>query len=139
MRLLASVLLLASCAGSAPCPQKDCASGLSVDVVTAADGAYTVAVSTDAGSGSCTFVLPLSSGEEPSCDQGDLDFFMEQRGDRVVSIEFQGDTPEELDIVVDLDGATIYDQTLAPSYQVEQPNGPDCPPTCSFAEEEITL
>jgi hypothetical protein len=32
------------------------------------------------------------------------------------------------------DGVVVFDQTFSPAYQVFQPNGPDCGPTCHEAQ-----
>lgn len=49
------------------------------------------------------------------------------------------DTPQSAEITVNAeDGSWKRSLTTSPTYEVIQPNGPGCPPTCHFARLTIT-
>jgi hypothetical protein len=51
---------------------------------------------------------------------------------------FTGFTPTQVTIRVTWSGGSA-EEVVTPSYEVVQPNGPDCPPTCRLAVVTITL
>ena len=49
-----------------------------------------------------------------------------------------GAVPESVEISVSAeDGSWNGSRSMSPIYQLNQPNGPDCPPTCRFARLTI--
>ena len=50
----------------------------------------------------------------------------------------QGETPESITVEIGWEGEAFKD-TFIPQYEEFQPNGPDCPPTCSVATVEINF
>lgn len=51
---------------------------------------------------------------------------------------FEGFTPFQVTVRVTWSGGSV-EQVVAPMYEVVQPNGPDCPPTCRRALVTITI
>ena len=48
-------------------------------------------------------------------------------------------TPASVHVQQSVRGATIFDQTFAPTYTIYQPNGASCGPTCHGAGAELTV
>ena len=48
-------------------------------------------------------------------------------------------TPSEIEVQQTVTGTVIFDQTVAPTYQTNQPNGPGCAPTCRQAGAAWTI
>jgi len=94
------------------CTLVGCDDQLVVNVEGAFDSSFTVRMS-----------FPGSAPVEAACSEGSC---------MVVS---GGAAPSEVTIeVLDDSGAVVYTATASPEYQVFEPNGPDCPPSCLQAE-----
>ena len=48
-------------------------------------------------------------------------------------------TPSSIEVQQTVGGTVIFDQTVAPTYQTNQPNGPGCGPTCHQATAVWTI
>lgn len=48
------------------------------------------------------------------------------------------ETPEKISVNIEWDGGE-FSENFEPVYESYQPNGPDCPPTCTTASIEINL
>ena len=48
-------------------------------------------------------------------------------------------TPTNVRIVQMVDGVVLLDESIAPTYKVVYPNGPDCDPGCKQASASLTL
>ncbi len=117
------------------CGAAGCTDGVEVDLVPGIDATYDVTLVLDGEAGAFTcawtdegggWTLPEALGAanvEYCTGQGFL-----LRG-----------TPESVEITVDAeDGSWNGSLSTGPTYQLNQPNGPDCPPTCRFARLTIT-
>lgn len=47
--------------------------------------------------------------------------------------------PKSLGIALSRDGNVFFNDSVAPSYQISEPNGPECGPTCRQAHVDLTL
>lgn len=59
-------------------------------------------------------------------------------GKFVEAITIEG-TPGSIEIQQTVGGTVIFDQTVAPTYQTNQPNGPGCGPICHQAGAAWTI
>jgi hypothetical protein len=48
-------------------------------------------------------------------------------------------TPSSVRLQQSADGNVLLDQTLTPTYKIDQPNGASCGPTCHEASAELTI
>jgi len=89
----------------------------------------------------CTVSLP-STDAGVSCEQGDgfamLDLYLSTDGTGIDGGWLSESTPEALEITLFRDDVPVYDVTLQPSYEVDEPNGPGCGER-SYADVEIAL
>ena len=155
------LLLLASCSQTAsgpknggappgdghPCTEIGCESGLHLSWGSAPwkPGAYSVEVTVDGGSVTCSGRLPLPACEEgpgfhcgpgPSIRLGESGCALPQGQQGLAGIDL--DTmPARAKIVVRRDGEEVLTRELAPSYRETQPNGPDCGPVCRQASDTL--
>ena len=53
-------------------------------------------------------------------------------------VDFGGFTPSEMIITV-YEGKEIYKGEATPSYTINTPNGPECPPTCRSATVTVNI
>jgi hypothetical protein len=127
----------------------------------AAYGTYTIDVTADGAARSCTLVLTAeafsggrlvsgdcSSGVEvlvgPSlkCDAA-KDGAPAETNDSTSCplVEFitLAASPASVHVTQSLGGVVVLDQTVMPAYQVAQPNGPDCAPTCRVGGASWTI
>jgi hypothetical protein len=125
------------------CTEIGCIDGLSVNFTPAltGKGTYTFDVTVDGTAYSCDATIPLA-GSSTVCGK-----------DNVVSIYLSGTeldpseqslpgmhvegTPKSVQIQVHRDKTLVADADLSPKYQETQPNGPNCPPTCHSASENV--
>jgi hypothetical protein len=54
------------------------------------------------------------------------------------SIEL-AEAPQQLDVTVSRDGTMLSQDSFHPAYQVNQPNGPTCSPTCRSASVDVSI
>ncbi|MBK7581919.1 MAG: hypothetical protein IPI67_17145 [Myxococcales bacterium] len=45
--------------------------------------------------------------------------------------------PEQLTFTLSSAGSVLVTSTASPTYSTQQPNGPDCPPTCKNAKIQL--
>jgi len=141
--------------------QDQFAAVVSVDATTVPAGTHVIKVTADGTEMSCSFPFPPTNVPDghfaPQCTSG-LTFYMSQAQvctttttGTVVSSDCQpvsGKFEERLTIpgtprmlhVQQLAGdVVVLDQTVAPTYQINQPNGPQCEPTCHQASVAWTI
>lgn len=125
-----------------------CRDGLSVSLLPASGwkhGAYVFTLVVDGVEETCKGVLPLPSCGTPalSCDGKDVPIgesgcALPPSAHAFSSMHFSR-TPERVEIRIERDGATVVDEVVTPTYQVVQPNGPNCGPRCIQANATVTL
>lgn len=120
---------------------------------TTPSGAEAVTITTDGGSFTCSFAFPPDAGSSPAgqCTAG-VTLVVQQAskcqvvtgdattgqkctpitGQYVELITVKG-TPTSVRIQQTVEGTVTLDKTVAPSYEANEPNGPDCPPSCEQA------
>jgi hypothetical protein len=125
-------------------------------------GNQQIVITADGATSTCTFTFPLAtlpSGgtAEPQCPSGlmvmigptttctttSTDAARTQTctpiaGHFVETITVTG-KPAQVQVHQTVDGATVLDQTMSPSYHTTQPNGPGCDPTCHQAAATWTF
>jgi hypothetical protein len=163
LALIATVgLWAAGCA----CTEIGCADGFAVTVTLDATmvpaGMHTLNVTADGTSVSCTFTFPppgasLGTIVSAGCPNGlSLSFapaqtcMIVQTGTgsanecQAVAGEFEEylslpGTPSSVRLQQSADGNVLLDQTLTPTYKIDQPNGASCGPTCHEASAKLTI
>jgi hypothetical protein len=145
------------------CTDIDCedlfAAQVFVDAGTVPSGTQTLNVVADGVSMSCTFVFPpdlsnnsggqcsgaLSVVVQPArtCTTGSGDGAVTEKcdalsGQFVELILFRG-TPQSVQVQQTAGGTIIMDESVTPSYQTNEPNGPGCSPVCEQAAVQWTI
>jgi hypothetical protein len=125
-------------------------------------GAHTLTVTTEAGTLSCSFVVPFETlpgggTAVPQCES-QLSVFVglntvctetvtaEARilrcdpipGQLKESISILG-TPTSVSVQQSVGGTMILDRSVTPTYKENRPNGPECDPLCRQARVEWTI
>jgi len=131
---------------------------VTVDTTMVPAGTHTVAVTVDGATTSCTLQLPpsaeltndpcsagfaLTVGPAQTCTTTQSATVASQQcqpidGEFVEAITVDG-RPGTIEVQQSVDGTVIFDQTVAPTYQTNQPNGPGCGPTCHQAGADWTI
>ena len=125
------------------CTEIGCIDGLQVtfEPPLMGKGTYTFDVTVDGTAYSCDATIPLE-GSSTVCGTGGVvsiylsgtELDPSQQSLRGLHVE---GTPKSVQIQVHRDKALVADADLSPKYQVTQPNGPDCPPTCNSAAVDV--
>jgi hypothetical protein len=161
-------LLVAGCdLATRSCTEIGCSDGVSLELRPAMQGVvesgrYTLELATGDAQHRCTFTVPDDLPVQASLAEVDCPpqlqvslvsatLCTEQRHDDAVSqscvpvpdqfslhAQLQA-TPRSLALQLSRDGAPLIDETLVPSYELSQPNGPDCGPTCRNANLAVEL
>jgi hypothetical protein len=114
---------------------------VTVDATTVPAGKHTLTVTIDGAVSSCSFNLPeLASPVNDPCSVG---FSLNVPGQPTdgkftETIGVLG-TPSSIEVHQTLDGTVVLDQTISPTYQTNQPNGPGCGPICRQATAAWTI
>ena len=106
-------------------------------------GAYTITVVADGATITCSGTLPLPSDGSFPCDADDVGVgtsgsALSEDQHEVTSLFFTS-SPTEVSVSIDRDGSTVAEGDFSPTYEISQPNGEDCPPTCSYANETLQV
>ena len=125
------------------CTEMGCIDGLSVtfEPALAGKGTYTFDVTVDGTAYSCDATIPLE-GSSTVCGTGGVVSIylsgteLDPSEQSLPGLHVEG-TPKSVQIQVHRDKALVADADLSPKYQVTQPNGPDCPPTCNSAAVDV--
>jgi hypothetical protein len=132
---------------------------VTVDSTMVSAGRHTVTVTVDGAAGSCTFQIPPTAGltNDPctapgfSITIGPAETCTTTQSATATSQQCQpidglfveriavNGTPKSIEVQQTVAGTVIFDQTVAPTYQTNQPNGPGCAPTCHQAGAEWTI
>jgi hypothetical protein len=128
------------------CSKVDCEDSLLVHLSLKNEsvaGQYHVDYEADAASGACEARVsedPVECGDAVPCLLGsscrELSLMRPETGPVLV---LQAPVATQLALVVKLDGVAVLDQSGAPAYAVEAPNGPGCGPSCAVALVELSL
>ncbi len=131
--------------GATACTKIGCVDQFSatvtVDATTVPAGKHTLTVTIDGAATSCSFNLPeLANPVNDPCAAG---FSLSVPGQPTdgkftETIRVLG-TPSSIEVHQTLDGTVVLDQTLSPTYQTNQPNGPGCAPICHQASAAWTI
>jgi hypothetical protein len=128
------------------CTDVGCQDGLSVrfERDSFEPGVYAVEIDLHGEFIHCQATIPLESDASDGCDDpramlylsGSMLAVEEQR---VEGFVMEGTDIGAMAVTVTLDGIEIGYAAFEPDYQELQPNGPECEPTCLYAEREIEL
>lgn len=129
---------------SGACTEIGCIDGLSVTFQPAlmGKGTYTFDVTIDGTAYACDATIPLE-GSSTVCGTGGVVSIylsgteLDPSKQSFPGLHVEG-APKSVQIQVHRDKALVADADLSPKYQVTQPNGPDCPPTCNSAAVDVT-
>ncbi len=145
----AAALFLSACDDSVPiaCTEIGCSSS-TVVFLTAASGVlpvgeYEVLVTSEGGGvADCTFQILGDCNGSDVCfeDLGTCSVFGSVGGGEPDSVTLShGLIDGVLDLQVLIDGVEVYRADQDPASETHQPNGEDCPPTCTSREASIEL
>jgi hypothetical protein len=137
---------------SKTCATRGCSAGFTAKV-TSADGSfpsgmYRIELLVDGTSLTCTFAYPAAMLMQPLCSGFFVAFLPETictdtRCDAIPGRFFETmtvtGTPGQVHAWQYVDDVPILDAAVAPSYQDERPNGPECEPVCRQASVAWTL
>lgn len=143
------LLLLLACppggdtGSTGACTDVGCIDGVDAGFSLTEPGSYTI-VAEELPEGvttTCTASLPFD-GTEGCTGPGSIGLSGTALPPDQQSIEgmaFPSTAMEQLHLTITRDSASILDETYDVAYATLQPNGPDCPPTCSYASVEVTV
>jgi hypothetical protein len=114
---------------------------VTVDATMVPAGNHTLTVTIDGAATSCSFNLPeLPNLLNDPCAAGfSLNVPGQPTDGKFTEMITIHGTPSSINFHQTLDGTVVLDQTVAPTYQTNQPNGPACGPTCHQAGAEWTI
>ena len=146
-RILAIVVLtsafFAGCTGTT-CPLLGCQDGLQVGFTAAAwpAGVWSVQLETAGATRSCSVSLPFASvNVAPVCvgsmTLGTSGSALPADQHKLTGVQLP-DTPTQITLTVQHDGATVATKNLQPTYVTSQPNGPECEPTCNQGTAQLS-
>lgn len=122
--LLGLVFILGSCSflnssGPIACTKIGCSDGIALKLSSSLPTSSTIEIITESG-----------TLKTLSCDQGFC------TGNFVM---IEGITPEQFTIKISNNGAVLHESSHQPTYTINKPNGPDCPPDCKQTELNIAV
>ncbi len=114
---------------------------VTVDATMVPAGNHTLTVTIDGAATSCSFHLPeLPNLINDPCAAGfGLNVPGQPTDGKFTETMTIHGTPSSIEVHQTLDGTVILDQTVSPTYQTNQPNGPGCAPICHQAGAEWTI
>lgn len=162
-------LVASSSCGNHSCTTAGCLSGVGISVRTSdgtwADGAYTLTITHDGTPHTCVLNLPedrlgpgsltewsceptlgvpgASFPQDATCEEHRTADAISQSctpiPDHYTVEAFVQGTPKNVTIALTRDGTTLLDQSVAPSYSDNYPNGKDCEPVCQGASVDLVV
>ncbi|WP_437334797.1 hypothetical protein [Sorangium sp. So ce394] len=134
-RATAAILFigLASCrpGGTKACTEAACSDYLEIqfEPELVATGRYHFMIDVDGVTRRCSASLPGPGQQEFMAECS----IRQGKGSSLAGVTVYGVRSKVVALRVARDQAVILDTRVAPFYDVERPNGPDCPPECSVA------
>ncbi|WP_437570248.1 hypothetical protein [Sorangium sp. So ce542] len=129
---------LASCrtGGTKACTEAACGDHLEIkfEPELVATGRYHFMIDVDGVTRRCAASLP-SSGHQELIDECSV----RQGNGSLAGVTVYRVRPKVVALRVARDQAVLMDTRVAPFYDVERPNGPDCPPECSVARVTVQI
>ena len=107
-------------------------------------GRYRFEVVFDRTGHTCDVSLPDDVSSAPheslllTCEPK-LNAWLIQRGELSLEVSKLGATSKTLQIVVERDGQTVFDHRQKLEYELDQPNGPGCDPTCRLSDIKLAF
>lgn len=142
-----SLVVICACVPFPPggCTLVGCTSRIDVVLPEAQSIVYTVTLSSPTVSGSVECVPPNPDDENAMWSERAFGGDLREQGPAIatvvchasrVSVQFLSEDPDLPDeLTIEIAGDGDFSQTFSGiEYTVSQPNGPDCPPTCSQVE-----
>ena len=130
------------------CNEMGCADGLVISLSPDAGwapGQYRFTIVTDGETTVCEGALPLPPCEQPAlrCTGsaaiiGESGCAIDPAAHGFSDIQISS-KPKSVTLTIERDGQPIANQTLTPTYQRSQPNGPGCPPVCDNAHAQVAV
>lgn len=130
------------------CTEIGCTDGLVIAVTPMSSwphGAYRFTIDADGTTITCTGALPLPDCGTPAmtCDAGGVGIGESgcalPDGEHAFSDIVFASSPKAVTLTVTRDDQPLATQSWTPTYVTSQPNGPDCPPTCTGARVQLAL
>jgi hypothetical protein len=138
--VLVAVALAAALSGCGACTLVGCASSVTVHFPPVGGvGTYVFRIEEEERTWSCTLTIPLPEpGAYPTnCDLQPMGPAVSDPEQFTFTSLWLDAHPSRARLVIERDGTVLLDHTLEPVYQTSQPNGPECPPTCSAAVVDL--
>ncbi len=122
-----SCFLASGCGTS--CTEEGCHDGVEIWFASPLDASleFSVSVQADGEQIQCNFA---HNGLNSCGDQG---VWVQTSGSQVDGFILTGLHPQQLTFAFSASGNVLASATVNPTYVTQQPNGPDCPPTCENA------
>ena len=122
------------------CTEIGCTNGLEIAFTLEDPGHWTVLATLDGGNTlSCEASLPLSGDDR--CDAGMTLYLSgsELPADQqsITGVYLETTSASRVAIAIEEDEGFYFQTFVDPGYEVLQPNGPECGPTCTYASEVI--
>lgn len=135
--LLGFFAVLGGCDPSSACTEIDCESGVSIKLqnrrISLPPGVYEISVVDNQGvTVECNAVVNVDGDlGERSCTNPDAEIDLVEFNANLLIETGNLDSPIQLRVT--RDGKTEVDESIKLQLEVAQPNGPECPPLCTFA------
>ena len=134
--LLAGMAVAACCLVSGcdnGCTEEGCHDGVEVWFASPLDASeLSVTVQMDAEHVQCDYA---ESKAPDSCAPKGV--WIQGGGSRVDGFLLRGRHPQQVTFAFSASGNVLVSATVHPTYVTQQPNGPDCPPTCQNANIQL--
>lgn len=126
------------------CTLADCADGLTLDFPRElAPGVWTFEIEADEMHWTCTATVPVEDREEPGCTGFDVHPRIDRTHGATPPFLLEGIdlawAPEQVAITAFHEREQILQQAWDPTYDLLQPNGEQCGPTCRVAHIEVPI
>lgn len=127
------------------CTEIGCADGFTVQLQPelSTPGAIEVEVALDGEVVTCATTLPLDGDAPGGCEDDRVSLWLSGSAlpadqHRVTGLSV-ATTPTTIAITIRRDGEVVAQGEYTPAYETLQPNGEDCPPTCTYASDSLDV
>ena len=138
-QVLVATILLGACAhvagcGSDSCTGAGCHDGVEVWFAAPIDSSLDLSVSVEADKDQLQCEYAHSKGLDTCASSG---IWIQMSGSQSDGFLLPNRHPGKLTLTFSSAGTVLLTSTVSPTYVIQQPNGPDCPPTCKNAKVQL--
>jgi hypothetical protein len=99
---------------------------VSLSAASFAPGEYEVILVGTSHAHSCRIALPAVEGDSAYCSSEFGHLELSEDGASLVSVSQYEFSPDTVDVIVQLDGVVLHEESVEPAYADEEPNGEGC-------------